>query len=113
MQSALKVDHHCLSLCGVIALTNGKTVGQKMKPKTLRSKHKKMSDVLFMDCSNKDGIVYIHTGHNKHRKIIILYLKMLIALSLALGKAKETRKRTSQITNNWCSTHLPRSKRMK
>jgi len=72
-----------------------------------------MSDVLFMDYSSKDGIVYIHTGHNKHRKIIILYLKMLIDVSLALGKAKETRKRISQITSNWCSTHLPRSKGMK
>lgn len=113
VQSAHKVDHHCLSLCGVIALSNGKTVGQKMKPKTLRSKHKKMRDVLFMDCCSKDGIVYIHTGHNKHRKIIILYLEMLIAVSLALGKAEETRKITSQITSNWCSTHLPRSKRIK
>jgi len=42
VRSAHKVDHHCWSLCGVVALFNGKWIfgrqsSQKMKLKNLRS----------------------------------------------------------------------------
>lgn len=92
VQSAHKVDHHCLSLCGVIALFNGKWVfgrqlGQKMKPKTLRSKcRKKTSDDLLMGCSSKDGIAYVQAGHIKQREITILE-KMYIAVSERAGQS--------------------------
>lgn len=100
VQSAHKVDHHCLILCGVIELFNGKWVfgrqlSQKMKPETLRSKcRKKMNDDLLMGCGSKDGmIVYVQAGHIKHRKITILE-KCILLCQKELGKAKGTRKRT-------------------
>ena len=76
-----------------------------MKLKNLRSKCKKKSDELFMDCGSNDVTVYAQACHIKHRKITIPYLKMLIAVS-ELGKAKETRKRMFKITYIWCSARV-------
>lgn len=51
-----------------------------MKLKKLRSKCKKKSEELFTDFGSNDGMVYAQACHIKHRKITILYLKMLIAV---------------------------------
>lgn len=70
MQSAYKADHHCLNLRGVIALFNGKGIfgrqlSQKMKLKKMRSKCKKKSDELFMDCGRNDDAVYAQACYMK------------------------------------------------
>lgn len=61
VQSAYKVDQHCLS--GVMALFNGRwmfgtQLSQKMKLKKMRSNCKKKSDEIFVDCGSNDDAVY-------------------------------------------------------